>query len=195
MRRFACASAVLASTAIYFSHVFRFHNDTALTSGLGDWVDPYFINFLLEHWHRSVWSLADPSSPPMYFPARGTLGYSHGLILYAPFYLAFRPFLDPFQAYTATVFLVLVTGSLCLYVVLRRFAGLRFIESLLLTAFFFSSRNVINGGTGVTWGFKTELKGAMERWFGLLFDRWIGADYEKGLAKLKALVEKEAAGG
>lgn len=53
----------------------------------------------------------------------------------------------------------------------------------------------VGGGTGVTWGFKTELKGAMERWFGLLFDRWIGADYEKGLAKLKALVEKEAAGG
>ena len=52
----------------------------------------------------------------------------------------------------------------------------------------------VGGGTGVTWGFKTELKGAMERWFGLLFDRWIGADYEKGLAKLKALVEKEAAG-
>jgi carbon monoxide dehydrogenase subunit G len=53
----------------------------------------------------------------------------------------------------------------------------------------------VNGGTGVTWGFKTELRGAMERWSGLMFDRWIGADYEKGLAKLKALVEKEAAGG
>ncbi len=53
----------------------------------------------------------------------------------------------------------------------------------------------VDGGTGVTWGFKKELKGAMERWFGLLFDRWIGADYEKGLARLKALAEKEAAGG
>lgn len=53
----------------------------------------------------------------------------------------------------------------------------------------------VDGGTGVTWGFKSELKGALERWSGLLFDRWIGADYEKGLAKLKALVEKEAAGG
>lgn len=52
----------------------------------------------------------------------------------------------------------------------------------------------VNGGTGVTWGFKTELKGAMERWFGLLFDRWIEADYEKGLAKLKTAVEKEATG-
>lgn len=49
----------------------------------------------------------------------------------------------------------------------------------------------VNGGTGVTWGFKAELGGVMERWFGLLFDRWIGADYEKGLARLKALAEKQ----
>ena len=50
-------------------------------------------------------------------------------------------------------------------------------------------------GTAVTWGFKTTLNSAMERWFGLLFDRWIGADYEKGLGRLKALVEKEAGSG
>jgi hypothetical protein len=30
---------------------------------------------------------------------------------------------------------------------------------------------------------------------GLMFDRMIGADFEKGLADLKGLVEKEAAGG
>jgi uncharacterized protein YndB with AHSA1/START domain len=48
----------------------------------------------------------------------------------------------------------------------------------------------VNGGTGVTWGFKSTLNNPMERWFGLMFDKWIGADYEKGLAKLKAVVEK-----
>ena len=53
----------------------------------------------------------------------------------------------------------------------------------------------VAGGTGVTWGFKKELNGALERWFGLMFDRWIGADYEKGLTRLKVLVEKETAGG
>jgi uncharacterized protein YndB with AHSA1/START domain len=47
----------------------------------------------------------------------------------------------------------------------------------------------VGEGTGVTWGFKAELNGIAERWFGLLFDRWIGADYEKGLTKLKALAE------
>ena len=45
-------------------------------------------------------------------------------------------------------------------------------------------------GTKATWGFQSELGGIAERWFGLMFDRWIGADYEKGLAKLKAAAEK-----
>ncbi len=53
----------------------------------------------------------------------------------------------------------------------------------------------VNGGTGVTWTFRTELTGLGDRWMGLMFDRWIGADYENGLANLKALAEKEAAGG
>jgi hypothetical protein len=143
------ASIVLVLSVSYFAHVFRLPEDTVLKFGLGDWVDPYFINYLLEHWYHSVWGFTDPSSPPMYFPARGTLGYSHGLVLYAPFYLAVRPFLHPFQAYSLTLFLILVTGTLCLYLVFRRFIRLGFIESLLLSAFFISSRNVINGATGV----------------------------------------------
>jgi len=45
-------------------------------------------------------------------------------------------------------------------------------------------------GTKATWGFKSKLDGVAARWFGLMFDRWIGTDYEKGLAKLKAVAEK-----
>jgi len=44
--------------------------------------------------------------------------------------------------------------------------------------------------TKVTWAFDAALGGLLERWFGLLFDGWIGPDYEKGLAALKALAEK-----
>ena len=47
-------------------------------------------------------------------------------------------------------------------------------------------------GTKATWGFKSDLDGIPAKWFGLMFDRWIGADYEKGLAKLKAAAEKPA---
>lgn len=50
-------------------------------------------------------------------------------------------------------------------------------------------------GTLVTWGFKMKLDGQLDRWTGLGMDSVWGPDYEKGLAKLKALAEKEAAGG
>ena len=85
----------------------------------------------------------------MYFPVGKTLGYSHGLILYTPFYGIGRLFLHPFQAYNVTLLVVIETGILCLYLLLRKHFRVSFIEALLLSAFFFSSRNVINGGTGV----------------------------------------------
>lgn len=48
-------------------------------------------------------------------------------------------------------------------------------------------------GTKVTWRFKTDTGyNPMMRWMGLLFDRWIGGDYEKGLKSLKETVEKAA---
>ena len=46
-------------------------------------------------------------------------------------------------------------------------------------------------GTTATWGFRSDLKGIPEKWFGLMFDRWIGPDYEKGLAKLKSVAEQD----
>ena len=45
-------------------------------------------------------------------------------------------------------------------------------------------------GTEVTWSFSTALTTPLDRWLGPLFDRSIGADYEKGLSRLKAAAEK-----
>ena len=51
-------------------------------------------------------------------------------------------------------------------------------------------------GTHVTWGLETELgNNPVMRWMGLKFGDWIAADFDKGLASLKEVVEKEAAGG
>src|SRR5919112_6009496 len=111
-------------------------------------MDPYFINALLEHWFHAVRTFGNPASPPMYFPEQNTLGYSHGLVLYALFYVPLRFFFHPFRAYNLTLFAVMETGILCLYLLLRKLK-LSFIESLLLTAFFFTSQNVANGPTGV----------------------------------------------
>jgi len=51
-------------------------------------------------------------------------------------------------------------------------------------------------GVRLTWGFDKDLLdgqgwwgGLLARYFGLFFDRWIGTDYEVGLANLKALAE------
>ncbi len=46
------------------------------------------------------------------------------------------------------------------------------------------------GGTKVTWSFESDLgMNPVSRYFGLMIDDWVGADYEKGLASLKAAVE------
>jgi carbon monoxide dehydrogenase subunit G len=45
-------------------------------------------------------------------------------------------------------------------------------------------------GTKVNWGFHSQVDGIVARWFGLMFDRWIGADYETGLQRLKAAAER-----
>lgn len=47
-------------------------------------------------------------------------------------------------------------------------------------------------GTRVTWAFdSTHGFNPFKRWLGLLFDRMIGADYEKGLSRLKAMLEQD----
>lgn len=45
-------------------------------------------------------------------------------------------------------------------------------------------------GTRVTWGFASDAGwNIVGRWFNLLMDKFIGADYEKGLSKLKTVAE------
>jgi hypothetical protein len=113
------ASLVLTAALVYLTHVFQLANQRFWTAGLGYWLDPYFINALLEHWTVSLRDGTDPSSPPMYFPVQKTLGYSHGLILYVPFYVPLRLFLHPFLAHNGTVLLTVATGIVCLYALFR----------------------------------------------------------------------------
>ena len=149
MNRLARASFVLLASLAYLASVFRLSSDAFWTHGLGDWMDPYFINYVLEHWYTSVAAFRDPASPPMFFPVPGTLGYSHGLVLFAPFYAAVRPFVHPFQAHGLTLVLVIETGIIGLYLVCRRRLRLSFVESCLLTALFAASPNVMSGPLGV----------------------------------------------
>jgi effector-binding domain-containing protein len=60
---------------------------------------------------------------------------------------------------------------------------------------YFHMENVA-GGVRLTWGLDTDLTSGqgfagsiLARWFGLFFDRWIGADFEQGLKRLKTFAE------
>ncbi len=46
------------------------------------------------------------------------------------------------------------------------------------------------GGTQVTWGFDANLDNLVGRYMGLMMDKWVGADYERGLANLKNRAEQ-----
>ncbi len=49
------------------------------------------------------------------------------------------------------------------------------------------------GGTKVSWSMDTDVgMNPVARYMGLMFDTWIGKDYEEGLANLKQLVEAQA---
>ena len=45
-------------------------------------------------------------------------------------------------------------------------------------------------GTKVTWAFDANMETMLGRYMGLMMDKWVGADYERGLARLKELAEK-----
>ena len=78
------AAAVLGVSLSFLSEVFGLSTPTFWQAGLGDWIDPYFINYLLEHGYHAVTTFSDPFSPPMFYPAQKTLGYSHGLLCTPP---------------------------------------------------------------------------------------------------------------
>ncbi len=47
-----------------------------------------------------------------------------------------------------------------------------------------------SGGTQLIWGFDTKLGwNPVMRYMGLMFEKWVGSDYERGLANLKKVVE------
>lgn len=52
-----------------------------------------------------------------------------------------------------------------------------------------------DAATRVTWSFDGDLgNNPIMRYVGLMFDKWIGSDYEKGLARMKQVMEQGNAG-
>ena len=140
---------LLGILARYLADLFHIDGLQWPSAGIGPWGDPYFINYVLEHWLHAARTLSDPGSPPMFYPAAGTLGYSHSLILFAPLYIGARTFLDPFPAETLTLVAVFGVGIVCLYALLRRFIGAGYGPSVALSALVATSPNIVNTGTEI----------------------------------------------
>lgn len=45
-------------------------------------------------------------------------------------------------------------------------------------------------GTRVSWAFDANMDTMIGRYMGLMMDKWVGGDYERGLARLKELAEQ-----
>ena len=65
MARRARALLLLAVSIGYFGYVFQVQSPAFMTSGLSEWLDPYFLNLVAEHWYHSLLTLSDPASPLM----------------------------------------------------------------------------------------------------------------------------------
>ena len=46
-----------------------------------------------------------------------------------------------------------------------------------------------DGGTRVTWAFDANLDSYVGRYMGLMMEKWVGTDYENGLARMKEVAE------
>jgi hypothetical protein len=101
---------------------------------LGDDGDARFNGVILEHWFQVIRGGATWDSPSFYYPAKGVLGYSDGLILYAPIYATLRfAGADSYLALTQTVLLLPIIGYLSLFAFFRKVLALDAAGALLLS--------------------------------------------------------------
>jgi hypothetical protein len=102
---FCCAIVV----CVFFLPFFRSGGD--LISG--DLGDNRLLIALLEHWRAWVEGQASFADANFFAPARGTLGYSDALALYAPAYLTWRAAgFDPYLSFQFTLIFVKLIGFL-----------------------------------------------------------------------------------
>jgi len=118
----------------------HFHSPYILSGGdliHGDRGDTRFCAYILEHEFKSLRGQGDFRSPPMFYPAQGTLGYSELFLGILPPYAAFRDLgADPFSALQLTLIL---SDLLCFGLTLglfRRGIGWDLLPSAIGAAFY-----------------------------------------------------------
>ncbi len=113
---------VVGALGLWLAHRHQFASAFDLFPGPRG--DTRLIAYLCEHWYQALQGKAALLSPSMFYPAKGTLGYSDALLLFVPPYSLLRCLgCDIFTALAFTVvgfnFLNFVAGFALLYNALR----------------------------------------------------------------------------
>lgn len=103
----------------------------------GDRGDGRFIPFCLEHEYQSIRGNGSFVSPPFFYPAQGTLGYSDVLLGFLPIYSFFRLIgVEPFGSMQGSLWAADLLAFFLALGFLRRGIGFGLIPSALGAAFF-----------------------------------------------------------
>jgi hypothetical protein len=98
--------------------------------------DSRFVAFLLEHWNNVLHGRADWLSPPIFWPVRGTLAYSDGLVGMGIVHAALRARLGVFPAMNAQLILLSIATFAAAYALFSRGFGLSVLAATLGAYFF-----------------------------------------------------------
>jgi hypothetical protein len=99
---------------------------SGLTRLTGDDGDARLVAWLLEHGFRWLTEGGDLRSPPMFYPATGTLAFSDAFLLYQIFYTPIRLLgTEPLVASQLTLFALSALGFAALFHLLNRQLGVR----------------------------------------------------------------------
>jgi hypothetical protein len=111
----------------------------------GDMGDGRLIVYLHEHLYHVVRGLAPLTSPAMFYPKSGVLGYSDAFLLDVPLYAPLRLLgCDPFLSYQLTWVALSLIGFVSFTALLVRFAGVRRSVALVGSALFVFPNMLMN---------------------------------------------------
>jgi hypothetical protein len=115
---------------------------------IGDAGDARLDIFLRENLHQFLRGRAELLSPPMFFPMKGTLGYSDAYLLDGLIYVPLRIMgLDPFLSFELLCIGLSLIGFVSANILLMRFAGVRQpLAALAAAIFVFSNALYISMG-------------------------------------------------
>ena len=148
---FAFVRSVAWVVVIWLAAATVFFRNFLLSGGdkiIGDAGDARFDIFLRENFFQFLLDKSEFLSPPMFFPVKGTLGYSDAYLLDGLIYVPLRMIgLDPFLSFEILCVGLSIIGFISTNILLMRFGAVRQpLAALAATLFVFSNALYISMG-------------------------------------------------